>query len=197
MRRDKSTLNWTFEAGEPLTWLAEANGLMWMQRELVHKKAIHGGLLNKSSGILTELTFRAMLDELKIPHTATESILDKKHSVNAGKIFDFRLSDGSTIDLKALPPCNSKKELKLNQKEAQYIGVCDYYVLYACSGTYTHEEIQDMRSLDEQSARLGEKIWRGIPNAEKAIAQSEFSKVRTKLHEYITKIKKIEFITFV
>jgi hypothetical protein len=138
-----------------------------------------------------------MLDELRVAHSATESILDKSHSVNDGKIYDFRLSDGSTIDLKTLPPCNSNNELKLNQSEAQNIGVCDYYVLYKCSGSYSEKEIEDMRALDERSARLAEKSWSLSASTDRVCAQSEFSQVRAKLHEYITRINKIEFITFV
>lgn len=196
-RRNVGTLNWRFEADEQLRWLAEYHGLQWMQRELHHKGKIKGGLLNKTSGILAELTFRAMLDELKIPHSATEAIFDKKHDVNFGKIFDFRLADGTTIDIKALPP-GSLEKLNLNQWEAQNIGVCDYYVLYKCVGMYANDEYSDMRTLDEKSAILGEKLWGQKASEEEHEKRlSEFKQVRANLEKYIKRIIKIDFVAFI
>ncbi len=194
LRRMHNSLDWRIDTDEPLIWLATYHGLQWMQREYIHKKRIKGGLLNKSCGILTELIFRAMLDELKVPHVATEPIFDKKHNVNIEKIYDFRLSDGRTIDVKTLPPGSHNKALNLNQNEAKNNGVCDYYAVFECKGMYSEHEFADMQALDKKSEELGEKLW-GNEVEHKNVLE-DFRQVKTKMEEYLRRIKIIRFVAY-
>jgi len=201
MRRIPRTLSWDFEAGEQFTRLATQNATYWMNWECERKGKIYGGLLNKATGILVELTFRAILDELKVPHTATESFLHKFHPVNAGKIYDFRLADGTTIDLKAAPPCNPRRRLNVNQYEVTHSEICDYYVLYNLSGNYTNTELFNMGAADKNSVTLGEKLWNPKISEEEREKEHEktlpeFVKVMEKLRGYILDIKHMKFIGY-
>jgi hypothetical protein len=193
-RRLKNTLDWALEADERLIWLAEAEGLLWMQRELGYKRTIKGGLLNKACGVLAELTFRSMLDELNVPHTATEQILDKRHPVNVGRIYDFRLANGTTIDIKALPISSLNYNLNVNKDEAERIGVCDYYVLYKCKGMFVDHEYDDMRALDKRSVELGISYF-----GEQAVDESiklEFNQVKAKLEKYLYRMMLMDFVAY-
>jgi hypothetical protein len=197
-RRIPRTLNWTIELDEPFLELAEHSAIDWMQREFNYKGQVKGGLLNKASGIIAELILRSMLDELNIPHVATEPLLDKKHPVNVGKMFDIKLTNGSTIDVKALPADQHYENLNLNQLEAQRIGVCDFYILFKCSDDYSNDEAEDMRKLDRESARFAERLWKE-PKSSDAYEKDlkEFIIVKEKLHSYIARIKNIAFISWV
>lgn len=193
-RRVKGTLSWIIDPDEPFFWLAEGEALSWMQGEFSDKQKVKGGLMNKACGILAELIFRAMLDELNIPHIATEPLLSKKHPVNIGKMFDIKFADSRMVDAKALPPYQYRENLNVNQWEVQESGVCDFYVLFKCLGGYTSAECVDMRALDERSARLMEKLL-SEPNSEEHI--NEFNRVKIELHHYIERIAKIDFIAYV
>jgi hypothetical protein len=193
-RRIRGTLNWRIDTDEPFLLLAEHEALEWMQREYSDKKKVKGGLVNKASGILTELIFNAMLDELNVPHVTNETLLSKRHPVNIGKIFDFKLADGRTIDVKALPPYQYRENMNVNQWEVDNIGVCDFYVLFKCSGEYTEDDYVDIRDLDKRSARLMEELL-SEPNCEEII--NEFNSVKERLHHYIGRISKVDFIAYV
>lgn len=193
-RRVKGTLDWKIENDEPFIWLAEHIALEWMIREYNYKKKVKGGLIFKGCGILAEVTFRSMLDELNVHHICTEPLLDKKHPVNIGKIFDFELSDGTSIDVKALPPTKNGENLNLNQWEAQNIGICDFYILFKCSGEFSDAEKKDMIKLDEQSAQLAERLLQQHKIINK---ESQFSIVEEKLLAYFKRIAIVKFIAYI
>jgi hypothetical protein len=193
LRRIKGTLNWVMNNDEPFLTYAGKQALDWMHREFDSKKRVKGGLINKACGILAENLFRSILDELNVPHVATEPMLSKGHPVNVHRIYDFMLADGTTIDIKSLPPQQYSEKINLNQQEAEEIGVCDWYGLYACTGDFKQEEIEIMLNLcDKQSAELAEILWSG-----KADVASELDAVITDAQEYIDRIKSVSCVGWV
>lgn len=147
----------------------------WMSRELNSKHKIKGGPWNKGIGILGELICEAILNQVEVPHIRSDPLLGKAHPANADKNYDFKIGD-STIDIKTLPPL-SRRELRLNQREVNYYGVCDYYILLGCSGSLTGEEVEKAHMLDEELTKKAPPEQYGRNFADLAEIMNKISKV--------------------
>jgi hypothetical protein len=184
----KGSLSWHIDPDEPLTWFSSGMALQWIINEYNRKGRVKGGLLNKASGILAQQSFDDWMLEHNILHDRTDPLLDSEHPVNRGKHWDFRLVDGKTIDVKALPPTAHHANINVNQSEVEGSGMspCDFYILFRCMGDFTSTELADMEQLDRELCALVP-----LTSPEK---KNAFKANHDKLKAYINRIIDIRFV---
>ena len=136
-----SGFDWTMDEPELISYSIGVADL-WLNREFERKGFTTGNLLNKACGILAEEVFNAELTQFDISHLRTLPLLDKEHSVNIGKNYDFKIED-YTIDVKAIPPFSHHKNLNVNQSEIDKCGACDLYIATKCYPELPEQDVKN------------------------------------------------------